>query len=244
MKVLYLYTDPLNDIPRYVGMGTETRPYNHIKRSTNPKLGNMINKRIRDGYVVEPKILCIGEEGYIKDLEIKLIAAYGREDLNEGTLFNYTDGGDGIIGYNHTEEHKNKMSERMKGKNNSFYGKTHSEKMKTHISNSLKGDKSPRFGKKHSKESIEKMIESSKGVGIGKESGRYQGYYVTPFGEFFSLKSAYEDTHIPTGTIYRWCKNSNTTINSKHIGHSDFLVKDDLGKTFKELGYDFIPKEK
>lgn len=70
--------------------------------------------------------------------------------------FNYTKGGDGTVGYKHTEETKKKiskanrgkkrtleerrlMSERAKGKKNGMYGKTHSDKVKKAVSERCKG---------------------------------------------------------------------------------------------------------
>lgn len=53
------------------------------------------------------------------ELEKKLIKHYGRRDLNEGTLVNMTDGGDGVInrkGWTHSEETKLKISKANKGR--------------------------------------------------------------------------------------------------------------------------------
>jgi len=44
-------------------------------------------------------------------LEKKLILLYGRQDLNTGTLTNLTEGGDGVVGYVFTDEHRRKISE-------------------------------------------------------------------------------------------------------------------------------------
>ena len=54
------------------------------------------------------------------DLEIELIAKYGRKDNGTGILRNKTDGGDGVAGYwlgrKHTEESIKKMSDAWRGK--------------------------------------------------------------------------------------------------------------------------------
>ena len=64
--------------------------------------------------------------------------------------FNFTDGGDGTVGYNHTEETKRRISEANKGKPSSNLGKKLSEKHRRNIG---KGHK----GLKHSEESKKLM---------------------------------------------------------------------------------------
>lgn len=62
--------------------------------------------------------------------------------------YNLTPGGDGMPkGYKHTDEWKQKMSERMKGEH--------------HVD--VSGEKNPMYGKKHSEESIKKMSDAFKG---------------------------------------------------------------------------------
>jgi len=78
--------------------------------------------------------------------EIYMISIFGRKDLMTGILHNKTNGGDGCSGYNHTEEHKKYIKQKqlkrwsteeqknkIRGKNNHFYGKTHSEETKRKI---------------------------------------------------------------------------------------------------------------
>lgn len=50
------------------------------------------------------------------EIEKALIKKYGRKDLNNGTLVNLTDGGDGANGCIRTDKHKEILSKRMKGK--------------------------------------------------------------------------------------------------------------------------------
>jgi hypothetical protein len=64
--------------------------------------------------------------------EQELIKKYGRKDLNEGSLCNMTDGGDGIWNCIRTEKTRKLLSEQKIG------------------------SKNPQFGKKQSKELIEK----------------------------------------------------------------------------------------
>ena len=49
------------------------------------------------------------------DLEVKLIKQYGRKDLGTGILRNKTNGGEGPAGLKQTDEHKEKISNALKG---------------------------------------------------------------------------------------------------------------------------------
>ena len=121
---------------------------------------------------------------------------------NDEFLTNMTFGGEGVSGANKgkhlSEEHKKKLSESHKGKNNPFYGKHLSEEHKKKIgesnkgklagknhpfygkhlseehkkkmSKSLKGKNNPMYGKHHSEESKQKMSESSKGIQLSEET--------------------------------------------------------------------------
>jgi len=76
----------------------------------------------------------------------------------------------------------------------------------------------------------------------GKNSYRFKGYYVTPYGKFETsrLASTIEISH---KAILRWCKDNHKTIIEKSIIHSPYLSSlpnSPLGKTYKEIGFDFI----
>ncbi len=68
----------------------------------NLKLGNIEIKIIKEN-------LSFNESKYIEEI---LIEFCGRKDLRKGTLYNLTDGGEGIVGYIHTNEAKDKISKR------------------------------------------------------------------------------------------------------------------------------------
>jgi hypothetical protein len=84
-------------------------------------------------------------------LEIELIAKYGRKDLGTGILRNMTDGGDGVAGRIFTEETRAKISSANKGKPSPMKGKKNPG-----LSAALKG-------KKQSPEHIAKLIKIRKG---------------------------------------------------------------------------------
>jgi len=95
---VYVYYDPKGCVPRYVGKGRDAgRALAHLKRSHNPQLHNMIQKRLREGYEIHPQVIdCIDTcNAGAGGLEIALIKMLGRVDLGTGTLFNLTDGGEG-----------------------------------------------------------------------------------------------------------------------------------------------------
>lgn len=89
--------------------------------------------------------------------------------------FNFTNGGDGIVGYKHTDEAKrkigesrknkhsskvtrNKLSELNKGKNNPMFGK--------------RGQLSPRYGMKHSEESKQKISQNNAKIWKNKKRSK------------------------------------------------------------------------
>jgi hypothetical protein len=111
MFYVYVYRDPrplkLNQ-PVYIGKGTGNRDISHwSKGSHNKPFQDFISHLKLRGYVA----LCTHEietedeaEAFAK--EIELIALYGRRNLNTGTLFNLTNGGEGGSGTVKTDAHK------------------------------------------------------------------------------------------------------------------------------------------
>ena len=93
------------------------------------------------------------EEAQKKEKEF--IKLYGRKNLNNGTLCNLTDGGEGNLNRKHTEEAKIKISEAGKGRTHNI-GKKHSIETRIKRSNSLKGIK-------RSEETKRKLSEFQKG---------------------------------------------------------------------------------
>ena len=148
----------------YVGIGRDKkRPYEK-RKGRNKYWRNIVNKH---GYTVEilHEDLSFDE---CKEIERELISIHGRKDLGTGILCNLTDGGDGVVGYIHSDvskrnmsesklnmsdETKRRMSDSKTGEKNHFYGKTHSEETKRRMSEVSKG-------KKLSDETKRKMTES------------------------------------------------------------------------------------
>lgn len=124
MFFAYILRDPETQKAFYVGKGQGNRPLAHIieakktKHTYKPnkyKL-NTIRKILNKGLeVIIQKIEAPSEQEAI-EMEMLLIAMYGRRDIKTGILTNCTDGGDGTSGYKHTAEALRKMSECQKGK--------------------------------------------------------------------------------------------------------------------------------
>lgn len=106
---VYVYFTPLKlrngqPEPFYVGKGSGNRYLAHLKESfirndSNKLKVHILEKIKRAG--LEPIIVKVFEstdEAAVKQVEMQLIAQYGRRDLGLGPLANLTDGGDGSAG--------------------------------------------------------------------------------------------------------------------------------------------------
>jgi hypothetical protein len=127
----------------YIGKGTDRRAY----RGPNQAVVNPPKDKTR--IIIIHKNL---DEKTAFLYEEKLILFYGRKDLGTGLLHNRTNGGEGVSGWIPSKEWREKKSNSMKGKNNSFYGKKHKKESRDLISNKNKGkssgEKNYFYGKK------------------------------------------------------------------------------------------------
>lgn len=94
--------------PYYIGKGTGTR-YIQKHNVTVPKDRSRI-------VFLEKNLSDIGACA----IERRMIRWYGRKDLGTGILRNRTDGGEGTLGYFHTNETKRKIGKSNKGKKQSI----------------------------------------------------------------------------------------------------------------------------
>jgi len=95
---IYVYYDPRDRTPRYVGEGCGNRSHVHLNNADNTELRKAIAEWRALG--LEP-IIEIEERRYATKAEVwvrekELIAHYGRLIWCEGPLFNITEGGDGL----------------------------------------------------------------------------------------------------------------------------------------------------
>lgn len=170
---VYVYYDPrvCPKVPIYVGKGKGDRYKHHIsKGAKNDHLLNKINKILdsKMSPVIEIfKDQLTNEEAIA--LEIQLISKFGRADKNLGTLCNWTDGGDGTIGYKHSAKTKKLFSEQRKGKKQTEKqykancSRILSESTKAKISVSNKGHS------RHTSAQIEKIKEHNRNRQITDE---------------------------------------------------------------------------
>lgn len=100
--------------PFYVGKGKDDR-WKDLINGRNPHFINKYNKIKESG--LEPITVKIKDDMIEDDsflLEIELIETIGREDLEKGTLVNFTNGGDGCSGYIFSEETIESRSEKTR----------------------------------------------------------------------------------------------------------------------------------
>ena len=109
---IYTYHDPLSGDVVYVGKGKGKRMYQHLTHSSNDRLQKTIEARSRDGLEMSPTMICkTTTEEHAFLIEKALIRYYGRADSGNGTLYNNTDGGDGVS--NPSDEVRGKQADAM-----------------------------------------------------------------------------------------------------------------------------------
>jgi hypothetical protein len=163
-------------IPFYIGIGKKSnfsRAYEFNKEKRNDLWWKIFSKSeiaveiVNENLTKEEASLC----------EQSLIKKYGRIDLNEGSLTNLTDGGDGIWNAKRSDETKKILSEQKKGSKNPQYGKKQSiELINLRMKNIIGTKRSEETKKKQSLSSINSG--QAKSVDVFKfDSGEYIGRF-------------------------------------------------------------------
>jgi group I intron endonuclease len=162
MYKIYLITNLLNS-KQYVGVtkfSLEERFLQHTKRGffLTEAIQKYGEQKFSIKLIEEVKI---PEQAY--ELEIFYIKEYNTKAPNG---YNLTDGGDGIFGWQPTDEYRQECSERTKqlhkNKKIGMYGKNHTEKTKEKMSQSAKGNQNC-LGRILSEETKLKISASHKG---------------------------------------------------------------------------------
>lgn len=111
---VYVFTDPRNDLPFYVGKGVGHRWRKHLGTACPVALvGDRIAAIRADGFEPVSLVLPQPDERAALAAERQLIAIFGRLDRGAGPLVNRTSGGQGAVarvGFRHTEETKARIS--------------------------------------------------------------------------------------------------------------------------------------
>jgi len=169
MYNIYLITN-LENKKQYVGItkfSITERFYQHVKRGF--LLTEAIQKYGEDKFFIE-LIEEVDTAGTAYELEQYYIKQYNTK-VPYG--YNLTDGGDGIFGWEVTEEYRQECSERVKQlhkeKKVGMYGKKHSDDTKRKMSEASKGHKRC-VGRVLSEESKEKIREKHLGKMLSDET--------------------------------------------------------------------------
>lgn len=153
---VYFHINPITREVFYVGKGYENRAF--ISYNRNNFWQNIVNKYGEPIVVIVKRNIT---EKYAFELEKAYIKLFGRRDLNEGTLVNLTNGGEGSSGRIHTVESKILIGESKKN-NNYALGYKHSDVAKKIIGDSKKGNNYA-LGYKHSNKAKNKIADVQKG---------------------------------------------------------------------------------
>lgn len=109
---VYIHLNPITKDVFYVGIGFGNRAWNRWA-GRNKFWDNYVNKHGFEVDIIEQNIT----RKQAEKIEQKLIADLGRRQLDEGgILVNRSLGGESNVGYKHTDEFKQKLSEDRKGK--------------------------------------------------------------------------------------------------------------------------------
>lgn len=162
--------------PIYIGKGKNYRIKEHLnsRKRFKTMFYNKLNKMINeDNFPILIEIKRFEDEDDALDFE-KLLISEIKNIKNNGLLYNIAEGGKGVIGYEFSDEQKEKMRKysidnkihlylpNRHGENHPMYGKKHSKESKERMSKS-------RTGKKQTNEWIENRVSNLRGIPLSEE---------------------------------------------------------------------------
>ena len=261
MFYVYIYIDPRDDSPFYVGKGKGRRAFQHIQisksdlhyKESNLLKVNKIRKILSLGLEPIIEIIHLESEELALKKEIELIKKYGRINNSTGSLTNLTDGGEGQSGWIPDNGYKKRMSESTSGEKNGMYnrkhsentkkkmsekatGRKHSNESKSEMSKNRKGEKNSFFGKFHSKESLEKISTKLKGKFLGENNKSSKKFlFISPELNEFIVFASFE----------KFCKNNGLSIgkmrrflNKGRIGECKINAKNQTAESKNCIGWE------
>lgn len=165
MKSFYVYVHKKlsNGQVFYVGKGSGNRAWSFLQRGKLWK--NTVKKHGVTVEIVENNL----QEWYAFELEVELIAYYGRKQTKTGLLINLTDGGDGTSGWVPSEETKKRMSIAQRSENVADK-KRQSMTGRKQTPEHIRKKSAPQIGKIISEETRKKLSASLKGRVVSEET--------------------------------------------------------------------------
>lgn len=160
MLGIYCYVDKKDNSIVYVGKDSNIHEDKRHKSHFHPSQYNkqQINRVLQnnpDRYTYQVLVFDVKDDDTLNDLEIQYIRQLHPK-------FNYTKGGDGLLGFKHSEETRKKISEKIKDENHHMYGNHHSEETKKKISeNNARYWQDKTFSEEHCK-NISKSLTGKK----------------------------------------------------------------------------------
>lgn len=231
MTTIYTLSHPVSNRIVYIGKTIQTLEYRltcHLtdSRRHNRRVCTWIRKLTKQELlpVIEEIDRCSDEDGCkLEIFYIELFKSWGFE------LKNHTSGGEGILGYRHTDQTKKNLRVQNIGENNRFFGKKHTEETKKKISYRNKGRKcSEEFRQKRreimkdwkpSKKVIDRMIEIH-----GKRVVQLT-MNMEFMAEYYTIREACKNGKFDNPHISDCCKG-----NRKSHGGCKWMYKEDYNK--------------
>lgn len=105
----YLYTDPSTSEPIYVGKGSGSRAWVHLRSVRDYPFYQRLSEMKKNGIAPTITMLCEGVDAELAFLcETMAIEKYGRKDIGTGSLLNQNNGGAGF-GIGHSAAARKKI---------------------------------------------------------------------------------------------------------------------------------------